>query len=110
MFVKLQPLLPQSLRSVDVARLSSLIPATQQDDKLVAMFAVINPQPRSHIKPQLKDPGANGFVISEVSGTHSCQTGVHCGLHPQVAQGLEPVIKRHPAILQFQLLDFALGH
>ena len=49
-------------------------------------------------------------MISEVSGAYSCQTSVHRSLHSQVAQGLEPVIKRHPAIPQFQLPDFALGH
>jgi hypothetical protein len=47
MFVKFQPLLPLLLRPVDVARLSGLVPATQQDDKLFAVFAAINPQSRS---------------------------------------------------------------
>src|ERR1035441_8571139 len=74
------------------------------------MFAAINPQPRPHINSQLEHARTNALVISEVPGTHPCQAGVHCGLHSQVAQGLEPVIKRHPAILQFQLPDFAFGH
>jgi hypothetical protein len=110
MFVKFQPLLPQLFRPGDVARLRGLVPATQQDDKLSALFAAINPQPRSHINSQLENPSANALVISEVSGTHSGQAGVHCGLHSQVAQGLKPVIERHPAVLQFQLPDFAFGH
>jgi hypothetical protein len=71
MFVKFQPLLPQLFRPIDVARLSGLVSATQQYDQLLAMLAVINPQPRSHTNSQLEDSGADTFVISEVSGTHS---------------------------------------
>jgi hypothetical protein len=99
-------LLPQPLRAADVTLLAAFVAATQQNHDLSAVQSVINTESRAKTYPQLKHAAAHGFAIAEISGANSGQSGVHRRLHPQVAKGIKPFVKRDKPVLKLQLLDF----
>src|ERR1039457_6015177 len=103
-------LLPHFLSTADVARLAALVAAAQQYHDLPPVKSVVNAQLRTETDPQLKHAATDGFAIAKISRTHTGQTGIHRRLHPQIAEGVKPLVKRDESVLKLQLLDFPLKH
>jgi hypothetical protein len=101
---------PQFLRAADVARLAALVAAANQDDDFPSVQSVINAESRTETDPQFKHAATNGLAIAEIPGAHAGQSRIHRRLHPHVAQGIKPFIKRDESVLKLQLLDFPLNH
>ena len=99
-------MLPQLLRAADVSRLAALVAAANQHDDFFAVQSEINAESRPETDPQFKHAATDGFAIAEIPGAHAGQTRVHRRLHPQVAKGIKPFVKRHQPVLKLQLLDF----
>ena len=98
------------MRAADVAWLAAFISTANQNHDLPAVQSVINSQAGSEGDPQFKHTITDGFTVVKISGPHTRQTRVHRRLHPLVAEGIKPFVKRNQPVLKLQLLDFPLDH
>src|SRR5665213_1903424 len=102
--------LPQLLRATYVTLLTAFVTAANQHYDLPALQPIIDTESGTKCDSQLIHAATHEFAIAEVSSAHTRQTGVHRRLHPQIAKGIKPLVKRDESILKFQLLDFLLKH
>ena len=105
-----QKLLPQLLRTADVARLAAFVTAADKNHDLPTLQSVIDAQAGTEGDAQLEHPTTHRFAVAEISGAHPGQSGIDRRLHFPIAKGIKPLVKRDESILKLQLLDVLLQH
>lgn len=89
-----------------MSRLAALLAVAQQDDHSPAAKSATHAEFRAKGDSQLKNPGAHGFAIAEISDARAGQTGIRRHLHSLVVKGIESPVKRDESVRKLQLPDF----